>query len=144
VLTRGPHCTYAQQLPLLRMITSEHAMKGSLMPAGPTVHVHPASYLVSLWPEGHDCRDMATWSLLVTYRGQGWWAIELGWSHGSMKPVLGADGHWHIDERGNLALRHRLDDALRLTRSHAATATVNGVTAAEALTRHEQAGCPDE
>ncbi len=61
-----------------------------------------------------------------------------------MKPVLGSHGCWHIDERGKLALRRRLDDALRLARSHAAKVTVNGVTAAEAFMQHERAVCLDE
>lgn len=107
------------------------------------VRRQPVTYLVTVWPEGHECGDMMLFSLLVQYRGDGRWAVEQGWSSGSPKPVLGTDGNWHMDERGNPELRFTLDDALRLAEAHAPRITVRGVTAAQVLARHEEHGCPD-
>jgi hypothetical protein len=113
------------------------------MPAQP-VCVQPTGYLISLWPEGHECDDMVTWCLKVTYRGNREWAIEQGWTGGSRKPVMAADGSWHADNHSHpVPLRFTLDEALDVARRHAADVKFGGVTAAEAFSRHEQEGCPD-
>lgn len=109
----------------------------------PQVRRQPVSYLVTLWPEGHECHDVTLFSLLVRYRGDGKWSVEQGWTSGDMKPVLGADGRWHVDERGNPRLRFPLDEALQLAEEHAADVTINGITTPQALARHQERGCPD-
>jgi hypothetical protein len=109
-----------------------------------TARVRPAAYLVSVWPDGHECGDAATWCLMVTYRGHGQWAVERGWNEGRGKIVLGADGRWHTDAPGHPGLRFSRDDALALARRHAPAMMTGGMTAADALRLHYQHGCPDE
>ena len=99
------------------------------------------SYVVTVWPEGHECHDVILFSLLVRYRGRGQWAVEEGWSTGDHKPVLGSDGKWHIDERGNPRLRFPIEEALRMAEEHAPSVTINGTTAVQALARCRERGC---
>lgn len=107
------------------------------------VSVRPIAYIVSLWPDGHDCEDVAGFCLKVAYRAPGEWASEQGWAKGSHKPVMDVGGHWHFGRPGHPGLRFTRDAALALARRHAPAVTVRGVTAAEAFRIHDQRGCPD-
>lgn len=100
----------------------------------------PVAYLVTIWPEGHECSDATMFSLLVRYHGNGQWAVEGGWTSGDRKMVLGVDGDWHLDNPG---LRFPLEDALRLAEAHAPRIAVCGITAAQALAWHQEHSCPD-
>jgi hypothetical protein len=105
------------------------------------VHVHPVEYLVTVWPEGHDCHEASLWSLLVTYRGNGRWAVEQGWSHGTPKIVLTRSGQWDHDQRGDPGYRFTRDEALEMARRHAATLTIAGHTAADVMKAHIAREC---
>ncbi len=105
------------------------------------VHVRPVEYLVTAWPDGHECAEAAHWSLLVTYRGHGKWAVEQGWSHGD-KLVLTRSGQWDLDKRGDPGYRFSLDEAIERARQHAATFTIAGHTAAEVMREHVKKRCP--
>lgn len=108
-----------------------------------SVRTQPVTYLVTIWPEGHECTEVTLFSLLVQYRGNGQWAVEQGWTTGDRKLVLGSDGRWHTDDPNNPLLRFPLEDALHLAGTHAEQVTLHGVTAAEALAQHQEHGCPD-
>jgi hypothetical protein len=105
------------------------------------VHVRPVEYLVTVWPEGHDCSEASLWSLLVDYRGHGNWAVEQGWSHGSPKIVLTRSGEWDCDQRGDPGYRFTLDEALELARAHAPAIEIAGRTAAGAMAEDLARGC---
>ena len=105
------------------------------------VHVRPVEYLVTVWPQGHDCADAATWCLLVSYRGDGKWAIEQGWSHGD-KIVLTRSGQWDLDKPGDPAYRYTREEALTIARQHAASIQIAGATAAQVMREHIDMGCP--
>jgi hypothetical protein len=105
----------------------------------PPVPARPIACIVSLWPDGHDCEDVAGFCLEVTCRGSGGRAIGQGWAEGSRKPVMDAGGHWHLGPPG---LRFTGAAALALARQHAPAVTVRGVTAAEACRIHDQRGRP--
>jgi hypothetical protein len=111
----------------------------------PQVTVRPIFYLVSVWPDGHECSDAATWCLTVAYRGRGQWTVEQGWSEGrGQKPVMDVGGRWHTDRPGHPGLRFSLDRALELASRHAPAVRKAGITAAEALRLHDAHGCPEE
>jgi hypothetical protein len=105
------------------------------------VQVRPVEYLVNTWPEGHECSEVAHWSLLVAYRGHGLWAVEREWSHGSPKIVLTRSGEWDYDRRGDPEYRFTRDEALDLARAHAPLIEINGRTAAEFTAGHLARGC---
>jgi hypothetical protein len=107
------------------------------------VHERPVEILVTVWPDGHDCPDAITCSLLVTNRGNGNWAVEQGWSHGD-KIVLTRSGEWDLDRRGDPACRFTQEEALALARQHAASLTIAGHTAIELMQAHIKNGCPHE
>jgi hypothetical protein len=139
------HAAPRHPLSATRRRHSNHdsASAGPKTTGGPVteVHVRPVEYLVTVWPEGHDCHEASLWSLLVTYRGNGRWAVEQGWSHGSPKIVLTRSGKWDLDQRGDPHYRFTLEEALDQARQHAATVTIAGRTAAEAMREHLARGC---
>ena len=100
------------------------------------VHVSPVQYKVTAWPEDHECHEASLWSLLVTYRGEGRWAVELGWSSGAPKIVLTRSGEWDIDQRGEDEYRFTLDEALEAAGRHAASLQIADRTVAEAMAGH--------
>jgi hypothetical protein len=110
-------------------------------PVAGKVEVRPVHYLVTVWPDGHDCPEAALWCLLVTNRGHGRWAVEQGWSHGD-KIVLTRSGEWKDDRRGDPGYRFSQQEALELARRHAAVLTIAGRTAAQVMRQHRETGCP--
>jgi hypothetical protein len=105
------------------------------------VHVRPVEYLVTVWPEGHECSAVSNLSLLVTYRGSGQWAVEREWSQGSPKIVLTRSGEWACDQRGDPGYRFTLGEALDLARAHAPLIEIGGHTAAQAAAECMARGC---
>lgn len=105
------------------------------------VHVRPVDYLVTVWPEGHDCSEASLWALLVAYRGNGRWAVEQGWSHGDLKRVLTRSGEWDYDHRGDPGYRFTREEAIELARAHAPLIEINGHTATEVMAAHLARGC---
>lgn len=104
-----------------------------------TAYVRPAKYEVSVWPDGIECIDSATWKLDVEYRGRGLWAVS------RMSMCLSSAGEWDwemrpSDREDDWLATHRfpLDEALELARQYAPSVTINGVTAAEVLARHRE------
>jgi hypothetical protein len=107
------------------------------------VSAWPTAYIVSPWPAGHDCEDVAGFCLKMTCRGNGQWATEQGSAEGSHKPLMDVGGHWHFDRPGHPGMRFTQAAALALARQYAPAVTARGVTAAEAFKAHDQRGCPD-
>lgn len=96
--------------------------------------VQVAAYTVSLLPENHT-PDSHIFDITVEYCGAGLWAV----TRHSM--CLGADGTWDFgvkpyDRGDDWLTTHRFTEAeaLRLAKQAAPHVTVNGVTAAQALT----------
>ena len=111
--------------------------------AVPGVRVTVTSYEVSIWPEDCSCIDSAIYCCSVTHSGYGNWKVQRG-STGSTGAVLGADGQWHHERlpsnrRKKELAEHRFDleTALKLAREMAPRMTLNGLTAEEALARHQ-------
>lgn len=111
----------------------------------PVVHERPVSYLVTIWPEScSSCMDAGTWCLTAARRSGGKWAVLRGDGGSSM--CLGIDGKFTPDWIPSIQVRddwlasHRfeLKEALRVANFYAASMTVAGVTAAEALAAHRQ------
>ena len=107
------------------------------------VRVTVTSYEVSIWPEDCSGMDSAIYCCSVTHTGYGNWSVRRG-SAGSTGAVLGIDGQWHYErlpsERRKKELaEHRFDleTALKLAREMAPRVTLNGLTAEEALARHQ-------
>ena len=101
------------------------------------------SYEVSIWPEDCSGMDSAVYCCSVVYSGYGNWTVRRG-SASSDAPVLGTDGQWHRErlpsERTKEELaahRFDLETALKLAREMAPRVTVNGLTAVQALARHQ-------
>jgi hypothetical protein len=101
------------------------------------------SYEVSIWPEDCSGMDSAQYCCSVMYSGYGNWSVRRG-SASSAAPVLGTDGQWHHEclpsdrTRKELAdHRFSLETALKLAREMAPKVTLNGLTAEEALARHQ-------
>lgn len=111
-------------------------------PVAGEVQVRPVHYLVTVWPDGHDCCEAALWCLLVTYRGHGRWAVERGRGYSDDKIVLTRSGQWKYDRRGDPGYRFSREEALDLARWHAATLTIAGRTAAQVMRQHVETGCP--
>jgi hypothetical protein len=101
------------------------------------------SYEVTIWPEECSGMDSAMYCCSVMYSGHGNWSVRRG-SASSDAPVLGSDGKWWRERlpserrRSELA-EHRFDleTALKLARDMAPRVELNGVTAREALARHQ-------
>jgi hypothetical protein len=107
------------------------------------LRVSITSYEVSIWPENCSGMDSALYCCSVVYNGYGNWSVRRG-SASSDAPCLGTDGEWHYErlpsERTKRELaEHRfdLDTALDLARRQAPGVTINGLTAEEALARHQ-------
>jgi hypothetical protein len=105
--------------------------------------VTASSYEVSIWPEECSGMDQAMYCCSVVYSGYGNWSVRRGGAS-SDAPVLGADGEWHHERlpsdrtRKELARdRFDLETALRLARDMAPRVTLNGLTAEQALARHQ-------
>jgi hypothetical protein len=101
------------------------------------------SYEVSIWPEDCSGMDSAMYCCSVAYAGYGNWSVQRG-SASSGAPVLGTDGKWHYERlpsdrtRKELAgHRFDLETALALAREMAPKVTLNGLTAEQALARHQ-------
>lgn len=102
------------------------------------VYERPVAYEVSVWPEGEESINRHTWSVYVSYRGHGKWAVLVGGENS--KRCLDAQGRWDWEsipsERTGEWLashRFRLEDALALAREHAPKVKRNGKTALEVL-----------
>jgi hypothetical protein len=101
------------------------------------------SYQVSIWPEDCSGIDSAMYCCSVVYSGFGKWKVRRG-SASSDAPALGSDGQWHYEnlpsDRSTEELeRDRFDvvTALALARDMAPRVELNGLTATEALARHQ-------
>lgn len=105
------------------------------------VHVRPVEYLVTAWPEGHECSEAVHLCVLVAYRGSGLRSVEQGRSHGSPKIVLTRSGEWDYDQRGDPGYRFTYDEAMELARAHAPLIEINGRTAAQFVAEHLAWGC---
>jgi hypothetical protein len=107
------------------------------------VRVVATSYLVTAWPEDMaDNIDAYMWSVSVTDRGHGKWAVIRGGDGG---PCLGTDDEWDYEPSPSnreddwlAAHRFDLDEALLLARDHAPRIRINGMTALECIERHRQ------
>jgi hypothetical protein len=106
------------------------------------VQVRPVQYLVTVWPDGHDCPEAALWCLLVTCRGHGRWAVEQGLGYSDEKIVLTRSGQWKYDRPGDPGYRFSREEALGLARRHAAVLTIAGRTAVQVMRQHMETGCP--
>lgn len=113
------------------------------------VKVAPVAYLVSIWPESVQCMDAALWCCTVRCVSYGNWLIARG-SMSSDAPVLGRDWLWHQENLPSERTReeiagHRfsLDDAMERAREMAPRVCVQGLTATEAVARHQaRLPCP--
>jgi hypothetical protein len=134
---------------LISASASEHAAvfdeDGSFLWAGAAAftmpgepQVRPASFLVSIWG-GHECPEASAFSLTVAYAGDGLYAVR---HNGGL--ALDAQGEPHLDRSGDPKLRFPLSEALLIAHRHAGNAQLGTVTAAQALARHAERGCPDE
>jgi hypothetical protein len=104
------------------------------------------SYEVTIWPEECSCIDSALYCCTVVYQGHGNWSVRRGSGSGpnDNRPCLGKDGQWHYENlpsertREELA-EHRFDvvTAVGMARKMAPKVTINGLTAEEALARHQ-------
>ena len=117
-------------------------MNADSAPIAGEVQVRPVHYLVTVWPDGHDCYEAGLWCLLVTNRGHGKWAVERGRSHSDDKSVLTRSGQWRYDRPGDPGYRFSREEALDLARKHAATLTIADRTAVQAMRQHMETGCP--
>ena len=122
----------------------------------PEVNVMPVAIRMSVWPDSAQCLDSALWCCTVAWQGYGNWAVLRGCDPAlkdpgvSGTPVLGRDGYWHHEKLPSERTReeiadHRfpLKEALELARAMAPRVTINGLTAAEAVARHQAKGtCP--
>ena len=106
------------------------------------VRVAPAEYVVTIWPEGHDCVESSQWCLVVRERRHGQWSVEQGRATGP-RLVLGRDGHWVLDRPGDTALRFPLAEALQAAKQRAASFTSCGRTPADVLKDHADRGCTE-
>ena len=101
------------------------------------------SYEVTVWPEDCTGLDSANYCCSVVYSGYGKWSVRRG-SASSDAPVLSCDGEWYYERlpsdrtRKELA-EHRFDleTAVRMARDMAPKVEINGLTAEEALARHQ-------
>jgi hypothetical protein len=113
------------------------------MADAPEVFTRPASYLVTIWPEGEDDHiDAAAWCVTVASRGHCLWAVIRGGDGG---PVLDAGGRWawepipsERDDEWRARHRFPLERALELAREQAPKVTINGMTAVQCLARYRQ------
>ena len=101
------------------------------------------SYEVSIWPEDCSGMDSAMYCCSVVHSGYGKWSVRRG-TASSDAPVLGIDGQWHhenlpSDRTSEELTEHRFDvvTALGLAREMAPSVEINGLTAEEALARHQ-------
>jgi hypothetical protein len=102
-----------------------------------------SAYEVSIWPEDCTGMDAAMYCCSVVYSGYGNWSVRRG-SASTGAPCLGADGQWHHErlpsERTKKELaehRFSLEAALDLARQQAPQVTIKGLSAEEALARHQ-------
>lgn len=101
------------------------------------------SYEVTIWPEGCSGMDSAMYCCSVVHSGYGNWSVRRG-SASSDAPVLGRDGQWHYENlpsgrTSEELAEHRFDvvTALGMAREMAPKVEINGLTAEQALARHQ-------
>ena len=110
------------------------------------VSVRPVAYKVTVWPESVHCMDQAMWCVSVQDEGFGNWSVRRGCASWDA-PALGRDWLWHYENQSSSRTReeiteHRftLEDALERAREVAPRVSMQGMTATEAIARHQAKG----
>lgn len=134
----SPQTTRRHQTPVVR--PAETPGDGKAAAAGASVHI--TNYAVGCLPLDHE--DFDLFSLEVAYRGRGRWAVV---RHRYCYDIDGKRDYESIPSERREAwldrFRFDLDTAIDLAVRIAPTLTVNGMTAADALTDITENGNPD-
>ena len=112
-----------------------------MAPPKPKVRTEPSAYVVTIFPEGHECLDAERFSIAVRRRSRNKWSVYRGQGHLSgPQECMTARGQWAVDE-GRRDQLFSLDGALRLAQIWAPQVEFGGWVAAEFVPYHLAQGC---